>query len=79
MSEAVLDRPIASIKLSGLLGLMALPLLGVVGFGVGASLLPPDRIRLLGISIATTVLGLVPIFLDLSRPPIRRHLLLSFF
>ena len=79
MSEAVLRPPVLSPALGNILRLLALPLIGFVGLAAGSVFVPSSRIGLLGISIATGVLVLGPVVLDRTRPPERRHLLLTFF
>lgn len=61
-----------------LLWLMALPLLVVLGMGIGliAGVRGPE-IPMLGISLVTIAIAFIPLILDVSRPAPRRHIMLS--
>jgi hypothetical protein len=77
---SVAPVPQAAPPVAVLLRLLALPVLGFVGFGVALALgLPANRIGLLGVAIAMGTLVLSVVAVDRSRPRQRRNLLLSIF
>ena len=80
MSETAIARPaLTPPSLGSLASVLAVPALGIAGFGVATAVLPSDRIALVGLSIATLTLILVVVAIDRSRPRERRNLLLTIF
>jgi hypothetical protein len=77
MSDLAVGQPVSTAPLGNLLRLLSLPLLGFAGFALGLAIVPPDRVALLGASIATAVVVLAPVVYDRTRPPERRHLLFT--
>lgn len=58
----------------------ALPIVAFLVFGLTVAMgYPSNRYAMIGLSLVTMMIGLVPFILDQARPPERRHLLLTVY